>query len=85
MNTELIIKACKQLETLRKDLRVLEAEAPKFELRVFTGDSWYQLNYKPENGAIRNMVIHQVRMELQNKIITCKREIKMLVGKSKIL
>ena len=72
MNTEFIIKTSRELEGHRKNLKCLNEHEVKFELRVFSKANWEELNYKPETGAIRNMVVHQIRMELQNKIRACK-------------
>lgn len=78
MNTDLLIKTCSELAKLRKDLATLETHEVRMELRVFTEDRWTNLSYVPTETAIRNMVIHQIRMELQNKIRKAKTVIRQL-------
>ena len=51
------------------------------ELRVFTEGGWNTIDYKPNNKAIQNMVIHQLRLDLESKIKKAKTEIKNISNK----
>jgi len=70
MKIEKIKKNIKVIEDCERRLDVINNNDEKIniELRVFTQGGWSNIDFKPENKSITNMVIHQIRIDLESKI-----------------
>ena len=75
MDIEVIKKNIKVIEDCNRRLYAINDvdEKLNIELRVFTKGSWSNIDFKPENEAITNMVIHQIKMDLESKIKKAKK------------
>jgi len=70
METEEIKKQIKIIEDNEQRLIVINDNDEKLniELRVFTKNGWCNIDFNPKNESIKNMVIHQLRMDSERKI-----------------
>lgn len=75
MEIEVIKKNIKVIEDCNRRLDVIDNNDEKIniELRVFTQGGWSNIDFKPENKAITNMVIYQIKMDLESKIDKAKK------------
>ena len=85
MSVEVIKKEIKVIEDNEKRLLIINDNADKIniELRVFTKDGWCNIDFIPKNEAIKNMVIHQIRIDSEMKIKQSKELIKKIVNHEK--
>ena len=82
METKEIKLNIQKIENSIHDLQKIndKSEELYIELRVFTKAGWDTLDFKPKNESIKNMVIHQLRIELENEIKQAKENIKKLTN-----
>ena len=80
---QLIKENTRIIEECEHRLRIINKgeQGVNIELRVFTKGGWNTIDYKPNNKAIQNMVIHQLRLDLESKIKKAKTEIKNISNK----
>lgn len=78
MKIEKIKKNITIIENCKRKLDVINDndEEINIELRVFTKGGWSNIDFKPENKAITNMVINQIKMDLESKIKKAEQIIK---------
>jgi len=82
METKEIKKNIEKIESSMFYLETIndESEELYIELRVLTKGSWNTIDFKPKNESTKNMVIQQVRIELENEIKQAKQNIKKLTN-----
>ena len=82
METKEIKKNIEKIESSMFYLEKIndESEELYIELRVFTKGGWNTIDFNPENESTKNMVIQQLRIELENEIKKAKQNIKKLTN-----
>lgn len=76
MNFEKIENSLKNVRRIKNDLDKINDEEAVIELRVFTKGHWTNIDFRPKNKAIQNMVMHQIKMELEAELKQEKNNIK---------
>lgn len=68
MDLEKIEESLKNIKNIKRKLDKIDEENECIELRVFTKGEWTNIDFNPKNKAIRNMVVHQIKMELEDEL-----------------
>ena len=68
MDFEKIENSLKNVRRIKNQLNKINDGKAEIELRVFTNSEWSNIDIKPKNKAIYNMVMHQIKMELQSEL-----------------
>lgn len=76
MELNVIKENVKIIQDCETKLKVINTKDVDVELRVFTKNGWSNIDFKPKNKAILNMVIYQIKIDLEHQIKKSKQLIK---------
>jgi hypothetical protein len=82
MNTDIIKENLQIIEKCKHRIKTIKSNENDFdiELRVFTKGGWNNIDFNPKHKPLRNYVVCQLIMDLENQIKEAEKIIKKAVN-----